>query len=104
MVHHGGIGTTSQCLAAGIPQLVVHMALDQPDNAARVERLGVGLGISSKNLTESRLLPLAKRCLTDKKIKESVAHHAALMQPRPSTDEMFRWVEETLAVGIRTKE
>ena len=58
MVHHGGIGTTSQCLAAGIPQLVVYMSLDQPDNADRVERLGVGLSISRAKLTEERLMPL----------------------------------------------
>jgi rhamnosyltransferase subunit B len=42
LVHHGGIGTTSQGLAAGIPQLVMPLAHDQFDNAARVKRLGVG--------------------------------------------------------------
>jgi len=42
IVHHGGIGTTSQALAAGVPQLIMPMAHDQPDNAARVVRLGVG--------------------------------------------------------------
>jgi UDP:flavonoid glycosyltransferase YjiC (YdhE family) len=41
-VRHGGIGTTAQALAAGVPQLVVPMAHDQPDNAMRVRRLGVG--------------------------------------------------------------
>lgn len=41
-VHHGGIGTTAQALAAGVPQLVVPLAHDQPDNAVRVRRLGVG--------------------------------------------------------------
>jgi len=41
LVHHGGIGTTSQALQAGIPQLIYAMAHDQPDNAARLERLGV---------------------------------------------------------------
>ena len=45
LVHHGGIGTVAQALAAGIPQLVRPMAFDQPDNAARVQRLGVGLSI-----------------------------------------------------------
>jgi len=35
----------AQALAAGIPQLVRPMAFDQPDNAARVQRLGVGLSI-----------------------------------------------------------
>jgi rhamnosyltransferase subunit B len=42
LVHHGGIGTTAEALRAGAPQLVVPLAYDQFDNAARVERLGVG--------------------------------------------------------------
>lgn len=45
-VHHGGIGTCAQALAAGIPMLVMPMAHDQPDNAARVLRLGVASVIS----------------------------------------------------------
>lgn len=42
LVHHGGIGTLAQGFAAGIPQLVMPMGHDQPDNALRVQRLGVG--------------------------------------------------------------
>ena len=41
VVHQGGIGTTGQALRSGRPQLVVPFAHDQPDNALRVERLGV---------------------------------------------------------------
>lgn len=41
LVHHGGIGTSAQALAAGIPQAVVPFAHDQFDNAARLRRLGV---------------------------------------------------------------
>jgi rhamnosyltransferase subunit B len=41
LVHHGGIGTTAQGLAAGIPHLVMPLAHDQPDNADRLRRLGV---------------------------------------------------------------
>lgn len=100
MVHHGGIGTTSQCLAAGIPQLVVFMALDQPDNAARVERLGVGLSISRKTLTAERLLPLAKRCLTDERIKTSVARHAELMKKRQPLMPLLAWLEETIGRSL----
>lgn len=40
-VHHGGIGTTSQALLAGVPQLVRPMGFDQFDNARRVMALGV---------------------------------------------------------------
>jgi len=42
VAHHGGIGTLSQALAAGVPQLVMPMAHDQPDHARRLEAFGVG--------------------------------------------------------------
>ncbi len=100
MVHHGGIGTLSQCLAAGIPQLIVYMSLDQPDNAARLERLGVGAGINREGLTEKRLLPLVRRCLTDPKMKSNADLHARRMRERPSAEAMFRWMEKTFSAGL----
>jgi rhamnosyltransferase subunit B len=45
-VHHGGIGTCAQVLAAGRPQLITPFAHDQFDNAARLIRLGVAASIS----------------------------------------------------------
>jgi UDP:flavonoid glycosyltransferase YjiC (YdhE family) len=42
IVHQGGVGTTGQALRAGHPMLVVPFAHDQPDNAFRVARRGVG--------------------------------------------------------------
>ena len=41
LVHHGGIGSAAQALAAGVPHLVMPMTFDQPDNADRLRRLGV---------------------------------------------------------------
>lgn len=41
IVHQGGIGTTAEAMRAGRPMLVVPFSHDQPDNAARVERLGM---------------------------------------------------------------
>ena len=46
MIHHGGVGTTSQGLRAGIPTLIVPFAFDQPDNAAHAERLGTSRTLS----------------------------------------------------------
>ena len=46
MVHHGGMGTLAQTLQAGIPHLVMPMVNDQPDNAARLLRLGVADAIA----------------------------------------------------------
>lgn len=45
IVHHGGIGTTAQALRSGRPQLVVPYSADQPDNADRLERMGVARSI-----------------------------------------------------------
>ena len=43
IVYHGGIGTLAQATRAGVPQLVVPNAHDQPDNGQRIERLGLGI-------------------------------------------------------------
>lgn len=48
VVHHGGIGTTAQCFAAGVPQLVMPWGHDQFDNGHRVKRLGVGRVLAAK--------------------------------------------------------
>ncbi len=48
LVHHGGIGTMSQALAAGIPQLIRPLGHDQFDNADRIRRLGVGDWLTPK--------------------------------------------------------
>lgn len=47
-VHHGGIGSCADGLAAGVPQLCMTMAFDQPDNAARLERLNAGRALTPK--------------------------------------------------------
>ncbi len=51
LVHHGGIGTMAQGFAAGIPQLVMPMAHDQPDNLLRLQRLGAGDGLEPEKFT-----------------------------------------------------
>jgi UDP:flavonoid glycosyltransferase YjiC (YdhE family) len=45
VVHQGGIGTTGETMRAGRPTLVVHYGHDQPDNAARLVRLGMARSI-----------------------------------------------------------
>jgi rhamnosyltransferase subunit B len=55
VVHQGGIGTTAQALRAGRPTLVMPYSHDQPDNAARVERLGTSRTISRKRYLGERV-------------------------------------------------
>jgi UDP:flavonoid glycosyltransferase YjiC (YdhE family) len=55
LVHHGGIGTSSQAMAAGVRQVVTPMAHDQIDNAARMEKLGIAKVIPAQRLTGGKL-------------------------------------------------
>jgi UDP:flavonoid glycosyltransferase YjiC (YdhE family) len=53
LIHTGGIGTAAQALAAAIPQIVMPLKNDQPDNARRLQRLGVSRTISRSTFRAS---------------------------------------------------
>jgi UDP:flavonoid glycosyltransferase YjiC (YdhE family) len=55
LVHHGGVGTTAAALEAGCPQLILPLAWDQPDNAARVAELGAGLVLGPRRRSSGQL-------------------------------------------------
>jgi rhamnosyltransferase subunit B len=56
IVHQGGIGTTAQALRASSPTLILPYSHDQPDNAARVQRLGTSRTISREQYSASRVV------------------------------------------------
>jgi rhamnosyltransferase subunit B len=55
VVHQAGIGTLSQALRAGRPQLLTPVWFDQPDNAARACKLGVARTLPFRRATAARL-------------------------------------------------
>lgn len=65
IVHQGGIGTTAQALRSGRPTLIMPYSHDQPDNAARAERLGTSSTISRENYTVDRAVKALSALLTD---------------------------------------
>jgi rhamnosyltransferase subunit B len=64
LVHHGGIGTVARALSAGIPQIVSPLKYDQPDNAHRVEALGLGARLEREHLNARSLAALVQRLLS----------------------------------------
>lgn len=84
VVHHGGIGTTSQCFAAGVPQIVLPMAFDQFDNASRVEKLGVGSWTPMTKVTTQSLMKLLANVPMNSRIETT----AALLASQPSACEL----------------
>ncbi|MDD5759965.1 MAG: glycosyltransferase [Desulfobulbaceae bacterium] len=55
IVHQAGIGTLSQAMRAGCPQLIVPVAFDQPDNAQRAKALGLGRVLPFRKATTRQL-------------------------------------------------
>ncbi len=53
VVHQGGVGTTAQVLRAGVPHLIMPYSHDQPDNAARCERIGVARTVNRDRYNET---------------------------------------------------
>jgi UDP:flavonoid glycosyltransferase YjiC (YdhE family) len=54
VIHHGGIGTCAQAMAAGVPQVVMPLAFDQFDNAARLQKLGLAVVLPAQRFTARR--------------------------------------------------
>lgn len=65
VVHHGGIGTSAQGLAAGVPQLIMAMAHDQPDNGWRLRTLGVGDYLYPRRFQPAQVAASLTRLLAD---------------------------------------
>jgi len=65
VVHHGGIGTCARGFGAGIPQIIMPMGFDQPDNALRVSRLRAGASIPPGRFTGPRVAAALERLLAD---------------------------------------
>ncbi len=72
-VHQGGSGTTGEALRAGRPMLLVPYGWDQPDNAARVERLGAGLHIARGDYTVETATTALKSLLENSRFSTRAA-------------------------------
>ncbi len=66
VVHHGGIGTTARCIAAGAPQLIIPRSHDQPDNANRITKLGLGKALSYRKIDNTELSKTLRELLESK--------------------------------------
>lgn len=65
IIHHGGIGTSTEALRAGRPMLVVPHGFDQYDNAERLKCLGVAHALPAREYRSDTAVPLLKDLLDD---------------------------------------
>jgi rhamnosyltransferase subunit B len=100
LIHHGGIGTVAQALAAGIPQLIRPMTFDQPDNAARVQRLGAGLSIRPDRYTPRTAVRALDTLLHSEDVSAKCRLYSAMIDPGAGLAAACDIIEATASHGM----
>lgn len=94
LVHHGGVGTTAQAIAAGIPQMIRPMAHDQPDTAARVEKLGIGASLTTREFNASTLARKLDTLITSQAVLDRCQAYAERIHPDQALNETCAVIQE----------
>ena len=97
VVHHGGVGTLSQGLAAGVPQVVTPMAHDQPDNAERLERLGVARWVWWNRLSGERLAGRLREVIDSAVVSQNCTKLRKMLQNNRAMDGACELLEGLVA-------
>jgi len=96
VIHHGGIGTVSQALRAGVPQLIMPMAFDQHDNASRLETLGVARSLSPRRFRGPAVARLLGELLGSPSVAASCRSLSGRLQDDAPLAEACRWIEQAV--------
>lgn len=79
-VHHGGIGSLSQAMAAGIPQLIRPTFGDQFDNAQRTTDLGVAKEVLPRDYTPDTVAKALAELVDNPTYKQNSLRYAAMLE------------------------
>lgn len=96
-IHHGGVGTMAQGFRAGVPQLIMAMSHDQPDNANRLEKLGAGIGLTVGTFTPERVTQELGRLLKEDRWRIAAGEVKARMLVNRDANELVVWIEKRLS-------
>lgn len=96
IIHHGGIGTTAQAIRAGIPQLIRPLAFDQPDNANRIHKLGLGTFIFPEHFNAETAAPILKAMIDYAPHNKNLAMYSADLKRSNAIEKACDLIEEKL--------
>jgi rhamnosyltransferase subunit B len=96
VVHQAGIGTLSQALRAGRPQLITPVWFDQPDNAARAVKLGVARTLPFRRVTAARLVQQLRPLLAEPAYVSAARAQAATLNAFDGAAVAARYISEAL--------
>lgn len=95
-IYHGGIGSLAQATAAGVPQLIMSLSQDQPDNAARICRLGLGDSIKPHQFKPKIVAQKIERLSTNPKVQSNCQKYAVKIDFKESLEKTIRELETCL--------
>ena len=103
VVHHGGIGTTAKCIAAGIPQLIIPRSYDQPDNAQRVVKLGLGKALSYRHTDTAQLATTLRQLLASETTFSRCREFQQRVLRTNTLSDVSDWAEQIARDGAKDK-
>ncbi|MEM8504391.1 MAG: glycosyltransferase [Cyanobacteria bacterium P01_D01_bin.1] len=98
IIHQGGIGTTAQALRAGRPTLIVPYTLDQPDNAARVQRLETSRTITRKQYSMPKVVRELSELIESPSYAEKAAEIGRVVRSESGVDTACDAIERQLEI------
>jgi len=100
-ISHGGLNTTLESLAQGVPVVVLPVAYDQPGVGARVEWSGVGQSILVGRLTVDRLRYAVHTVLTDPSYRERAGRLRSSIEAADGLNRAADLIEGAFGTGRR---
>ncbi|MGC1376179.1 MAG: glycosyltransferase [Anaerolineales bacterium] len=95
VIHHGGVGTLARAVFAGIPQLILADGVDRPDNAMRIQRMGVAEYLPPSEWKPD-LIANALRRLLSESVKNKCRDLAQRVNEADATNEACGYIEALL--------
>jgi UDP:flavonoid glycosyltransferase YjiC (YdhE family) len=95
VITHGGNNTTTEALHFGKPTIVLPLFWDQPDNAQRMDELGLGVRLDTYGFTDGELHGAIGRLLGDGALRARLADGAARIQARQGLRAAADLIERT---------
>lgn len=97
IIHHGGAGTTSAALTAGVPSIAIPFFSDQPFWGRQIYTIGVGLPpIKKQDLSTYTLIRILRELTSNQKLKAKAARLGNQLEKEKGARKAAHLIDEYL--------